>query len=416
MNIPVGSAFSSIFNIVQAVAAALTIGVFSPVCIAQNALPPTHQKAPELELSQLLQAPAGMKFSSSSLRGKAVVLEFWATWCGPCVSAIPHLNELVETFRKKPVVFLSVTDEDRDVVQAFLERRKMDGWVGLDKNAATFQKYGIQGRPQTLLIDANGILQAATSPDRLDAKLIDRLIAGQPIDSPDLNKPVIVPMEFTKGVPPPLLQVLIRPAATVAASGFSPGAVANTGDGRRQYYGVTLRTLLAYAEKIRTDRILAPEWFDQNRYDLSTLVPRGRDELRDSLMRQMLAATFEMKSRRETEPVEVYVLSNASRNSGQLHVSDHKPSAGFVSRAGQFTGSGTSVSRLVNVLSHQLGGVEVIDETGLTGRYDFDLSWKSGDLSSLTAALHDQLGLILARDTRQLEVLVVTTATEPRTW
>ena len=51
--------------------------------------------APPLRLTNLLQAPAGTKAEWPSLHGKVVVLEFWATWCGPCIANLPQLNQLI---------------------------------------------------------------------------------------------------------------------------------------------------------------------------------------------------------------------------------------------------------------------------------------------------------------------------------
>ena len=58
----------------------------------------------------------------------------------------------------------------------------------------------------------------------------------------------------------------------------------------------------------------------------------------------------------------------------------------------------------------------MIDETGLTGRYDFDLSWQKGDLKSLQNAPHDQLEFALTNGIRNRELLVVTSAVKPKTW
>jgi uncharacterized protein (TIGR03435 family) len=396
----------------------LAVVLFSANCFAQNTIPPINQAAPEMELNQLLQSPPGTEPTLAALHGKAVVLEFWATWCGGCVAAIPHLNELTEQFKDKPVVFLSVSDENAEIVQAFLKKRPMNGWVGIDKDGAAFRRYGIDARPQTILIDAQGILRAGASPDRLDAAMIERLIAGQPIKSDSTaGVPVTKPMELVQGVPPPLLQVLLRPAAPGSISGFAPGAVVRTDGGRIEYHGVTLRTLLFYTEKMREDRIVAPAWFDGSRYDLSTAVPQGAEyDLRLNLMQRTVAAAFQLKMQREMRSVSVYVLGGTPEAKDKMHVSSAKPSPGFRPHPGQFTGLATPVSRLAQVLGSEVDGVEVIDDTSLPVLYDFDLSWQKGDLKSLQTALHDQLGLDLTKETRDREFLVVLSAVEPKTW
>src|SRR5512146_3334745 len=76
--------------------------------------------APALGLEQILQAPGGARADFGSLRGQVVVLEFWATWCAPCIAAQPDLNELVDTFKDRQVQFVSITDEDESVVAQFL--------------------------------------------------------------------------------------------------------------------------------------------------------------------------------------------------------------------------------------------------------------------------------------------------------
>jgi uncharacterized protein (TIGR03435 family) len=133
-------------------------------------------------------------------------------------------------------------------------------------------------------------------------------------------------------------------------------------------------------------------------------------------MRQTIAVAFQLKMQREMRPVSVYVLSGTHDAKAKMHVSSAKPSPGFLPHPGQFTGLATQVSRLTQKLGSELGGVEVVDDTGLTGLYDFDLSWQKGDLHSLETALHDQLGLNLAKETRNREFLVIVSSVEPKTW
>ena len=382
-------------------------------CSAQNTIPPANRKAPEININQVLQAPAGTPRTLAGLRGKAVVLEFWATWCGGCIEAIPHLNEMADHFKGKPVVFLSVTDESPNVVQAFLSKRPMSGWVGIDADGATFARYGVLGRPQTILIDPQGALRKAVEPQDVTVPLINDLMAGKSFANPVVrSKPMAVVMDAAKGAPPPLLQCMIRPAAPMSISGFSPGAVAGKEGGRIDYYGVTVGVLLYYAKQYRSDRMVAPPWFDQNRYDVSITVPAGREDLRHSLLEHTLTAAFSLKMRNEFRPISVYVLSG---NGTGLHASDGAPSRGVHVTPGQFTGVATPVKAVVATVEKAVDGTEVVDETGLSGNYDFDLHWDKGNVNSLKDALREQLGLTLTKETRQREFLIVESAVQPTT-
>ncbi|MGA2870240.1 MAG: TlpA disulfide reductase family protein, partial [Verrucomicrobiota bacterium] len=92
-------------------------GKFTDDCFAiayQNG-PKTGDIPPPLTLTKTVQGDPATDISWDKLKGKVVVLEFWATWCGPCIKAIPRLNDLAEQFKGKPVVFISVTSENEDV-------------------------------------------------------------------------------------------------------------------------------------------------------------------------------------------------------------------------------------------------------------------------------------------------------------
>ena len=92
---------------------AKSILVFSLLLVAgmyaQDGRPPMKvgDPAPPLHLETLMQAPENAKSTWDALKGNVVVLELWATWCGPCRAAIPHLNELAAQYRNKRIISFS---------------------------------------------------------------------------------------------------------------------------------------------------------------------------------------------------------------------------------------------------------------------------------------------------------------------
>ncbi len=113
-------------------------------------------KAPKIELAQWMQGEIKAEKGKNFYEGKTFVLEFWATWCGPCRRMIPHMNELVDKFKNDSVLFVSVSDEKKETVEAFMAKNKMKASVALDNNDKTFSAYGVSSIPQMFLINTKG--------------------------------------------------------------------------------------------------------------------------------------------------------------------------------------------------------------------------------------------------------------------
>lgn len=86
--------------------------------------------------------------------GKPVLLEFWATTCGPCVQSIPHLNRLHAKFGDK-VQFLAVSNEDAARVRALMKRTPMTYPVGLDRAGEFTQSWSVKAIPTMIFLDAS---------------------------------------------------------------------------------------------------------------------------------------------------------------------------------------------------------------------------------------------------------------------
>ena len=137
------------------------------------------ETAPPLTVEQLLKAPEGTVANWQSLKGKAVVLEFWATWCAPCVEQIPHWNALAEKFKGRPIQFIAIGYEDPELIAAFLQQRPMAGWIALDPAGTTFQAYGAESVPHTVLVDAKGTVRGITSLQQLTEADLEALLGGR---------------------------------------------------------------------------------------------------------------------------------------------------------------------------------------------------------------------------------------------
>ncbi|MFI5344750.1 MAG: TlpA family protein disulfide reductase [Elusimicrobiota bacterium] len=135
--------------------------------------------APDAGLPELMQAPRSSLRALSELRGQVVVIDFWATWCRPCVETIPHMNKMADKFAGKPVVFLSVTADEREKVERFLRDHPMKPWIGLDADGVMSRAFGVREIPQTFVIDPYGRITLRVSPSWLYASDIEKALAAE---------------------------------------------------------------------------------------------------------------------------------------------------------------------------------------------------------------------------------------------
>lgn len=115
--------------------------------------PLVGKPAPIFELDQL----DGKRFKLAETKGKVLVLDFWASWCGPCLQAMPEIHRTVHEFEDKPVALVGVNlEEPPSTVKATLERHKLNLTVAMDQDGVVALKYGATAIPQTVVIDAQG--------------------------------------------------------------------------------------------------------------------------------------------------------------------------------------------------------------------------------------------------------------------
>jgi len=102
----------------------------------------------------------GKSWTLSQLKGKVVVVNFWATWCPPCRGEMPDLQVLSKELAPKGLVVLAISDEKADVVRPFIKKNGYTFPILLDEGRAVNTKYKIQGIPNSFVYDRSGKLVA----------------------------------------------------------------------------------------------------------------------------------------------------------------------------------------------------------------------------------------------------------------
>ena len=135
--------------------------------------PSLHERAERfldrIDLARAIMAPPfmattldGQHITMDSLAGKVVLIDFWATWCGPCREALPHIQHIAHKFDGQPLVVLSISlDSDEAKWKTFVEKNQMT-WMQVRDggfNGAVAKKFGVTAIPATFTIDADGVLE-----------------------------------------------------------------------------------------------------------------------------------------------------------------------------------------------------------------------------------------------------------------
>jgi thiol-disulfide isomerase/thioredoxin/Flp pilus assembly protein TadD len=117
----------------------------------------THQMAPPFEVT----AMDGTKFNLDAMGGRVVLIDFWATWCGPCNRELPHMRKIAKEFANDPLVIISVSwDSDEAKWKDFIAKNEMT-WVQYrDADHALANEFGIDSIPHYFTIDSDGVLTA----------------------------------------------------------------------------------------------------------------------------------------------------------------------------------------------------------------------------------------------------------------
>jgi peroxiredoxin len=129
------------------------------------------REQPEFTLTDL----AGKSWTFSELRGKVVLVNFWATWCPPCRKEMPDLEALYGRFAAKGFVVLGISDEETDKVAPFIREHRVSFPVLLDPGRKVHEMFVVEGIPKSFVYDREGKLVAQSIDMRTQKQFLEML-------------------------------------------------------------------------------------------------------------------------------------------------------------------------------------------------------------------------------------------------
>lgn len=154
-------------------------GVVAAGASSVRAAPNIGDRAPALSAGAWLNLPGGLSsLSAKDLKGRIVMVEFFATWCGPCRASISHLIDMQRQFQDKGIIVLALTDESKEKVSAFATQNRLPYIIGCNATA-TLDAYGIRGLPTMCVIDAEGKIAWRGQPGDAEAE-VEKLMRQKP--------------------------------------------------------------------------------------------------------------------------------------------------------------------------------------------------------------------------------------------
>lgn len=407
---------SWLHSLVRLAATALTV-LLTLALLAPRGYSLTLQKgdaAAPLQLSALLQAPAGSRADWAALRGKVVVLEFWATWCAPCVASIPHLNELAASVDPDKVQFISIDDEPAEVVRGFIARKHMAGWIGLDSLHVTSSNYGVTQLPVAVLVDGRGKIAAITSLDKITTEVIRNLQQSGSVPS-SLTSAASAAEKLT---PPSKAVPSLNTPSGASAPLFSLSLEkASLGDRFKIWHfpseelvieSATAAYLISYAFGLPEDRLVFEKPILKDNYTLRANLAGLPDAGAQPVLRTAILSGLHLQAKLVKKEADALVL----RREPHSPLTGLQPSAtdsnGMV---GVWNGKIHLVHASIDDLAMELEtelGKPVVNETGVSGSYDGEVSITKGSVEETRSYLASELGFELISARRSVDTVVIT--------
>ena len=360
----------------------LTNSVFAQTFMAQTNPPMLGKVCPDFSMSVIGANGVEKPIALSELRGKVVILEFWATYCAPCIPYIKHFEKLQFQFGDA-IKVIEISEENRDKVDAFiLKRGYKNVSFAMDWGRKLNDMFYHHFIPHTVVIDQDGVVLAFTSPDEIDQEVIGKLINREPVtftmkheyQESSYNSSSNVLQNYDQ---PIIVNKPKNQSYKIEFSNYKEGyATEFVKESSSEYKFVNCPLSLIYQILYdqKPSRVILDvnepakySFENQNSYCLDLSVPDFIGKTVQEIALQQLEGLFPLKSKVEVRNRKVFVLLKSDLQGAMSSVD----STGIIQK-------GLTIKDLMNYMESNpqlVNNLPVVNESGLPDTTILDLDW-----------------------------------------
>ena len=366
-------------------------------------------KAPKINITDyILNTP-----KDKNIENKYIILEFWATWCAPCLGSVPHLNELQNKFKnRKDLYFLSLTYEKPEKTKRTLEKIEFKTIVVSDQTKKTEANFNVEGIPHTVLIDSKGIIKWIGTPNELNSSIIEKFLNGNNIlidtielktekkeeieaEKKESENNTDVALGFLKDKNTQYIFSLINANKNdygMAIEAFAKGKYIDLNN--------NLKSILAKIIKKPESQIILKDELQEKKYNLLYKNSNKVDtDIHIKILKTNLLNALDLTESIETKKVEVYNLKVKNVNKLSISIKEDDDANHNSENDTHFVFSNSKIETLIKEIG-DYHKIIIFNQTGLNDNLDFII--RKGDLKELSNDL-EEYGLTLEKVSKEIE-------------
>jgi thiol-disulfide isomerase/thioredoxin len=367
-------------------------------------------KVPNIAFKQLLN-DTETQSSLYDYTEDVVILDFWATWCGPCITSFPKMSALQEEFGKQ-LKIIAITDESPERIEAFLKNRPQQFSMAIDSDTSINAYFTHVYIPHYVILDKNKVVKAIVNSDFITKENITKLISGEEVTFKEKKENI----NFDPNKPLGTINKPIVYQSTLLPYDPNMQSMSNIGSlsSNRLFtlnttFTTMLRTAYQYSYNRTKENLTHPEKYTftkENRYSYEMIYPDHLYEQRLELMKNDIKMLSGLSAKIETQMTDVYILQKIPNTKVSLPISTQQPNPDRSVRYGEgITLQGDPIERLRDYYEEVMQST-VVYETGYDKIYDIGVKRYEENPKQFLAEL-TKYGLELKKGRRPIEFLIL---------